>query len=114
MGSSAVAATVVGLVQGATRSLVVDMGILLEGHAREELPEALLGTARAPPQPGCPAADLPLCVAAARQRRPAPCSLLYVMVQAFHGVACGASACWAFACWAFACWLLTTHNSGCP
>ena len=48
MGSSSVAATVVGMVQGATRSLVVDMGIVLEGHAREELPEALLGTVRAP------------------------------------------------------------------
>ena len=47
VGSSSVAAAVVGLVQGATRSLVVDMGIVLEGHAREELPEALLGTVRA-------------------------------------------------------------------
>jgi hypothetical protein len=52
VGSSSVAAAVVGLVQGATRSLVVDMGIVLEGHAREELPEALLGTVRA--RPGAP------------------------------------------------------------
>ena len=44
VGSSSVAATVVGLVQGATKSLVVDMGIVLEGHTRDELPESLLGT----------------------------------------------------------------------
>ena len=46
VGSSSVAATVVGLVQGATKSLVVDMGIVLEGHTPEELPESLLGTVR--------------------------------------------------------------------
>ncbi len=44
VGSSSVAATVVNLVQGATKSLVVDMGIVLEGHTSEELPESLLGT----------------------------------------------------------------------
>ena len=44
VGSSSVAATVVNLVQGATKSLVVDMGIVLEGHSAEELPESLLGT----------------------------------------------------------------------
>lgn len=48
VGSSSVAATVVGLVQGATKSLVVDMGIVLEGHTRDELPESLLGTVRRP------------------------------------------------------------------
>ena len=42
----AVAATVVGLVMGATKSVVVDMGIVLEGHSHDELPEALLGTVR--------------------------------------------------------------------
>ena len=47
VGSSSVAATVVNLVQGATKSLVVDMGIVLEGHASEELPESLLGTVSA-------------------------------------------------------------------
>ena len=49
VGSSSVAATVVNLVQGATKSLVVDMGIVLEGHSPEELPESLLGTVRACP-----------------------------------------------------------------
>ena len=49
VGSSSVAATVVGLVQGATKSLVVDMGIVLEGHTRDELPESLLGTVRCCP-----------------------------------------------------------------
>ena len=48
VGSSSVAATVVGLVQGATKSLVVDMGIVLEGHSAEELPESLLGTVGGP------------------------------------------------------------------
>lgn len=48
VGSSSVAATVVNLVQGATKSLVVDMGIVLEGHSSKELPESLLGTVRAP------------------------------------------------------------------
>ena len=46
VASSSVAATVVGLVMGATKSVVVDMGIVLEGHAGDELPEALLGTVR--------------------------------------------------------------------
>ena len=51
VGSSSVAATVVNLVQGATKSLVVDMGIVLEGHSAEELPESLLGTVGSPPCP---------------------------------------------------------------
>jgi len=46
VASSSVAATVVGLVMGATKSVVVDMGIVLQGHAADELPEALLGTVR--------------------------------------------------------------------
>ncbi|KAK9791394.1 hypothetical protein WJX73_002054 [Symbiochloris irregularis] len=46
VASSSVAATVVGLVQGATKALVVDMGVLLEGHTADELPERLLGTVR--------------------------------------------------------------------
>jgi hypothetical protein len=51
VGSSSVAATVVNLVQGATKNLVVDMGIVLEGHSAEELPESLLGTVGSPPCP---------------------------------------------------------------
>ena len=46
VASSSVAATVVGMVQGATKSLVVDMGIVLEGHTNDELPERLLGSVR--------------------------------------------------------------------
>ncbi|KAK9860404.1 hypothetical protein WJX84_008795 [Apatococcus fuscideae] len=46
VASSSAANTVVKLVQGATRHLVVDMAILLEGHSADELPEALLGTVR--------------------------------------------------------------------
>ena len=46
VSSSSVATTVVGLVMGATKSVVVDMAIVMEGHARDELPEALLGTVR--------------------------------------------------------------------
>ena len=72
VGSSRAAATAVGLVSGATTSLVIDMAILLEGRSAEELPEQLLGTVRfshldmkgAPffdPQTGiiCPAANKP-------------------------------------------------------
>ena len=46
VSSSSVATTVVGLVMGATKSVVVDMAIVMEGHVRDELPEALLGTVR--------------------------------------------------------------------
>jgi hypothetical protein len=46
VSSSSVAAAVVGLVMGATKAVVVDMAIVLEGHAADELPEALLGTVR--------------------------------------------------------------------
>ncbi len=46
VGSSRAAATAVGLVSGATTSLVIDMAILLEGRTAEELPEQLLGTVR--------------------------------------------------------------------
>mmetsp|Transcript_6312 Transcript_6312/g.13904 ORF Transcript_6312/g.13904 Transcript_6312/m.13904 type:complete len:915 (+) Transcript_6312:68-2812(+) len=41
-----VAAYVTGLVRGATKSLVIDMGFVLEGTAPWELPEALLGALR--------------------------------------------------------------------
>lgn len=46
VSSSSVAANIVGLVQGLTKSLCVDMAICLEGHSPEELPESLLGTVR--------------------------------------------------------------------
>ncbi|BDA46094.1 probable translocator protein at N-terminal half [Coccomyxa sp. Obi] len=46
VGSSRSAANVVGLVQGALKSLVIDLAVLLEGHCTEELPERLLGTCR--------------------------------------------------------------------
>eukprot|EP00798_Chlamydomonas_sp_ICE-L_P012255 gene12255-15400_t len=41
-----VASYVTGLVRGATKSLVIDMGFVLEGTVPWELPEALLGTLR--------------------------------------------------------------------
>jgi hypothetical protein len=44
--SSAAAAYVTGMVRGATRSLAIDLGFVLEAHASHELPEALLGAFR--------------------------------------------------------------------
>ena len=46
MGSSRPAWAVVGLVAPATKSLVIDMAVVLEGHTEDELPEHLLGTVR--------------------------------------------------------------------
>ena len=46
VGSSRAANTVVGMVQGATTSMIIDMAVVLEGHSDEELPECLLGTVR--------------------------------------------------------------------
>lgn len=46
VGSSYTAASVVGLVSNATKSLCVDLAIVMEGRSLEELPEALLGTVR--------------------------------------------------------------------
>lgn len=46
VGSSKSAASVVGLVQGALKGLVIDMAITMEGHSKDELPEALLGAIR--------------------------------------------------------------------
>ena len=43
VSSSSVASTVVGLVMGATKAVVVDMAIVMQGNAEDELPEALLG-----------------------------------------------------------------------
>lgn len=44
--TSSAAATATRMVHGATKSLLIDMGVLLEGHEEEELPEFLLGTLR--------------------------------------------------------------------
>jgi hypothetical protein len=46
IGSSSVAASITNLVCGATRSLTLDMGVLLEGREEEHLPEQLIGTIR--------------------------------------------------------------------
>lgn len=46
VGSSSVASSVVGLVMGVTKKVVVDMGIVLQGNVADELPERLLGTMR--------------------------------------------------------------------
>lgn len=46
VGSSYTAATVVNMVSGVTKTLVVDLAVVLEGKTQQELPEALLGTVR--------------------------------------------------------------------
>jgi hypothetical protein len=46
VSSSSSANHVVGMVQGALKSLVIDLAVLLEGHFQDELPEALLGAVR--------------------------------------------------------------------
>ncbi|KAL4433733.1 hypothetical protein ABPG75_000174 [Micractinium tetrahymenae] len=46
ISSSSVAASVTNLVAGATKSLTVDLGVLLEGQTPQTLPEQLLGTIR--------------------------------------------------------------------
>ncbi|EFN53068.1 hypothetical protein CHLNCDRAFT_137358 [Chlorella variabilis] len=46
ISSSSVAASVTNLVAGATKSLTIDMGVLIEGQSGETLPEQLLGTMR--------------------------------------------------------------------
>lgn len=48
IGSSSVAASITNLVCGATRSLTLDMAILLEGQSGEHLPEQLIGSIRLP------------------------------------------------------------------
>ena len=46
IASSAMAANIVRLVSGATKTVVVDMAFLNEGHSEEELPEQLIGILR--------------------------------------------------------------------
>eukprot|EP00892_Ulva_mutabilis_P002877 jgi/Ulvmu1/12590/UM092_0020.1 len=46
ISANATAAGVTSLVAGAIKSLVFDIGIVLEGHSAEELPERLLGSVR--------------------------------------------------------------------
>lgn len=43
IGSSYAACSVVNLVKGATKSLVLNFGVLVEGQADDELPERLIG-----------------------------------------------------------------------
>ena len=43
IGSSYAASSVVNLVKGATKSMVIDFGVLIEGKAEDELPERLIG-----------------------------------------------------------------------
>jgi len=46
ISSNTAAANITSMVAGSIKSLVFDIGILLEGHEAEELPERLLGSAR--------------------------------------------------------------------
>lgn len=46
IGANSVAASITNLVCGATKSLAVDMGVLIEGQSSETLPEQLIGTVR--------------------------------------------------------------------
>lgn len=46
VGSSKVAGSILGLVKGYAKSLVIDLCFLIEGQAEEELPEQLLAGVR--------------------------------------------------------------------
>lgn len=46
ISANATAATVTSMVAGWSKSIVLDIAVLLEGQAPEELPEKLLGTIR--------------------------------------------------------------------
>ena len=46
IGANSVAASITNLVCGATKSLAVDMGVLIEGKSEATLPEQLIGTVR--------------------------------------------------------------------
>ncbi len=51
IGSSYAASRVVNLVKGATKSMVIDFGVLVEGKADDELPERLIGAWYLKPHP---------------------------------------------------------------
>jgi hypothetical protein len=46
ISSDSVASVIVGLVKGATKSLVVDIAFMLESQSEDELPESILGAVR--------------------------------------------------------------------
>lgn len=46
IASNSVANTIVGMVRGVTKHVVVDIAFLLESQTEEELPETILGTVR--------------------------------------------------------------------
>jgi hypothetical protein len=46
VGSSAAARHIAGMVRGATKGLVIDLGLVLEGSQPYELPEVLVGAMR--------------------------------------------------------------------
>ena len=46
IGASSVAASITNLVCGATKTLAIDLGVLVEGQCGEHLPEQLMGTVR--------------------------------------------------------------------
>lgn len=46
IGANSVAASITNLVCGATKSLALDMGVLIEGQSGPQLPEQLIGTVR--------------------------------------------------------------------
>ena len=46
ISSSSVANTIVNLVKGSLKALIIDLAVLFEGKRADELPEQLLGTVR--------------------------------------------------------------------
>ena len=46
IGANSVAASITNLVCGATKTLALDMGVLVEGQGPDHLPEQLIGTVR--------------------------------------------------------------------
>ena len=46
LGTSAVAGSILSIVKGYATTLTVDLGILLEGHTVDELPEVMLAAIR--------------------------------------------------------------------